>query len=122
MKIELNKVVKDDCVSYLNNLEDQFVDLIVIDPPYNELPLSWDNFSSWNEIALLFNKVLKDSGQIYIFGKQPMLSEILFTFKDFFDFRFEYVWSKNRGTWSSNYLPLKTHELIWCFKKENKNN
>jgi DNA modification methylase len=118
MKIELNKVVKDDCVSYLNNLEDQFVDLIVIDPPYNELPLSWDNFSSWNEIALLFNKVLKDSGQIYIFGKQPMLSEILFTFKDFFDFRFEYVWSKNRGTWSSNYLPLKTHELIWCFKKK----
>lgn len=118
MKIGLNKVINDDCVNYLKTLDDEFVDLIIIDPPYNELPLSWDKFNSWNEIATLFNKVLKDNGQIYIFGKQPMLSEILFTFKDLFDFRFEYIWSKNRGTWSSNYLPLKTHELIWCFKKK----
>ena len=36
-----------------------------------------------------------------------------------FDFRFELVWNKNKGLWASNYMPMRSHELIWCFKKKN---
>lgn len=118
MKIKLNNILKSDCLDYLKLVQDGYVDLIVIDPPYNELPLDWDKFTSWDEIAKQFDRILKDNGQVYIFGKQPMLSEILFKFRDYFKYRFEYIWSKNRGTWSSNYAPLKTHEIIWCFKKK----
>lgn len=114
----LNKILNEDCRKYLTLVEDKFVDLIVIDPPYNELPKEWDNYKDWNFLKDQFNRILKDDGQIYIFGKQPMLSDLYFDFKDAFDFRFELIWNKNKGFWSSNYMPMRSHELIWCFKKK----
>ena len=95
-----------------------FVNLIVIDPPYNELPKDLDEFNDWNLLNNEFDRVLKKNGQIYIFGKQPMLSNIYNEFKDIFDFRFELVWSKGKGLWTTNHAPMRSHELIWCFKKK----
>jgi len=117
----INKILNLDCMDYLTKIEKKSVDLILIDPPYNELPKNWDNFRSWSKIKPLFNNVLKDNGQIYIFGKQPMLADIHNDFKDTFKFRFELIWNKNKGMWSSNSMPMRSHELIWCFcKKEAK--
>ena len=114
----INKVLNEDCLDYLKRIDDQSVDLILIDPPYNELPKTWDNFKSWAKIKPLFKKILKNNGQLYIFGKQPMLSDIYAEFKEDFKFRFELVWNKNKGMWSSNSMPMRSHELIWCFCKK----
>ena len=117
--MELNKIELADCRKYLKKVPKNFVNLIVIDPPYNELPKDWDEFNDWSLLNQQFDRVLKKNGQLYIFGKQPMLSEIYYILKEKFDFRFELVWNKNKGLWSSNYMPMRSHELIWCFKKKN---
>ena len=117
--VELNKIALADCRKYIKKIPKNFVNLIVIDPPYNELPKDWDEFKDWSLLNHQFDRVLKKNGQLYIFGKQPMLSEIYYILKEKFDFRFELVWNKNKGLWSSNYMPMRSHELIWCFKKKN---
>ena len=117
--MELNEIELADCRKYLKKVPKNFVNLIVIDPPYNELPKDWDEFNDWSLLNQQFDRVLKKNGQLYIFGKQPMLSEIYYILKEKFDFRFELVWNKNKGLWSSNYMPMRSHELIWCFKKKN---
>lgn len=116
--MELNEIELADCRKYLKKVPKNFVNLIVIDPPYNELPKDWDEFKDWSLLNQQFDRVLKKNGQLYIFGKQPMLSEIYYILKEKFDFRFELVWNKNKGLWSSNYMPMRSHELIWCFKKK----
>ena len=116
--MELNEIELADCRKYLKKVPKNFVNLIVIDPPYNELPKDWDEFNDWSLLNHQFDRVLKKNGQLYIFGKQPMLSEIYYILKEKFDFRFELVWNKNKGLWSSNYMPMRSHELIWCFKKK----
>jgi site-specific DNA-methyltransferase (adenine-specific) len=118
MNMELNKIELMDCNDYLRKVPDKFVNLIVIDPPYNELPKDWDNFKGWDNINKEFHRVLKDNGQIYIFGKQPMLSEVLSILKKQFEFRFELIWNKGKGFWASNHMPMRSHELIWCLKKK----
>lgn len=118
LNFELNRVYEMDCIKFLKLLPDNYVNLIIIDPPYNELPKDWDNFREWDILKVEFERVLNKTGQLYIFGKQPMLSDLYHEFKDKFDFRFEIVWSKNRATWSTNYAPMCSHELIWCFKKK----
>ena len=117
--VELNKIALDDCRKYIKKVPKNFVNLIVIDPPYNELPKDWDEFNDWEQLKNDFDRVLKKNGQLYIFGKQPMLSNIYHILKEKFDFRFELIWNKNKGLWSSNYMPMRSHELIWCFKKKN---
>jgi len=116
--MELNNIGLIDCRKYIKQIPNKFVNLIVIDPPYNELPKDWDNFKDWKLLKKEFNRILKEEGQLFVFGKQPMLSDIYQEFKDFFEFRFEVVWNKGKGFWTSNYMPMRSHELIWCFKKK----
>lgn len=118
MDIKIDNIYLDNCLSFTKKVKKDFCNLIIIDPPYNELPHKWDDFNNWSELKNEFDRILKKNGQIYIFGKQPMLSNIYFEFKDLFDFRFELVWDKGKGLWASNYMPMKSHELIWCFKKK----
>lgn len=114
--IKVNQILNEDCFKFLERIDDKSIDLIVIDPPYNELPKSWDKFTQWDKLNIEFNRVLKENGQLYIFGKQPMLSHVLYELTNF-EFRFELVWVKEKGNWASNYMPMRLHELIWCFKK-----
>jgi site-specific DNA-methyltransferase (adenine-specific) len=116
--MNINKIENIDCKDYLKNVGDESVNLIVIDPPYNELPKEWDNFKEWETIKKEFTRILKKEGQVYIFGKQPMLADVYSQIKDLFDFRFELVWNKGKGFWTSNFTPMRSHELIWCFKKK----
>jgi site-specific DNA-methyltransferase (adenine-specific) len=116
--MQLDNIALSDCRPYLATVPDNTVDLIVIDPPYNELPKDWDSFSDWGFLKDQFDRVLKNGGQLYIFGKQPMMAEIYNGLKDKFEFRFELIWDKGKGLWTSNYLPMRSHELIWCFKKK----
>ncbi len=71
--MKLDTIELSDCHSYLATVSDDSVDLIVIDPPYNELPKDWDSFNDWDFLKNQFDRVLKKSGQLYIFGKQPMM-------------------------------------------------
>jgi site-specific DNA-methyltransferase (adenine-specific) len=114
----LNNVELKDCKEYLKTVPNDFVNLIVIDPPYNELPKEWDNFDNWIALKNEFDRILKKNGQVYIFGKQPMLADVYNQIRDLFEFRFELIWNKGKGMWASNYLPMRSHELIWCFKKK----
>lgn len=116
MKLDIIELA--DCRKFIKKVLNDSINLIVIDPPYNELPVEWDNFKDWDFLKKEFDRVLKKNGQIYIFGKQPMLSDLYQQIKDKFEFRFELVWNKGKGFWTSNYLPMRSHELIWCFKKK----
>jgi len=117
-QIELNTIELKDCREFIKQIPDSFVDVIATDPPYNELPKEWDNFNDWGYLKREFDRILKPRGQIYIFGKQPMLADLYNLFKDKFEFRFELIWNKGKGLWASNYAPMRSHELIWCFKKK----
>jgi site-specific DNA-methyltransferase (adenine-specific) len=116
--MKLNNLELKDCIEFLKEVPDDFVNLIVIDPPYNELPKDWDKFDDWEFIRNEFDRILKRTGQLYVFGKQPRLFEIYNTLKDKFVFRFELVWNKGKGLWTSNFMPMQSHELIWSFKKK----
>jgi len=115
--MKVNTIELKDCREFIKEIPDDFVNLIVIDPPYNELPKNWDNFNDWKTLNNEFSRILKRNGQLYIFGKQPMLLDVYNTLKDKFEFRFELVWNKGKGLWSSNFMPMQSHELIWCLKK-----
>ena len=62
-----NKIENIDCHIYLKKIDTNSINLIVIDPPYNELPKEWDKFKSWEFIKNEFFRILKRNGQIYIF-------------------------------------------------------
>lgn len=73
--METNKIYKKDVIKFLNDIEEQTVDLAVIDPPYNMSKADWDTFKSQDEFLKFTYKwldalipKLKDTASLYVFN------------------------------------------------------
>lgn len=120
----INKVYNSDCIEFMkNNLKDKSIDLIVEDRPYGKLPknkVKWDTSYKIEGIFKEYKRILKDNGQLIVWGQQPMLSFVLIeALQNDFEFRFEEIWEKPHGMWNSDFKPVTIHEQFVVFKKKN---
>jgi len=141
----LNTIINDDCIKVMNEMEENSVDLIFADPPYN-LQLGealtrpdnssvngvyeeWDNFESleaydeytrqWMTAA---RRVLKDNGAIWVIGSYHNIFRVGYILQNLgFWILNDVVWNKTnpmpnfKGTRFTN-----AHEtLIWACKNPN---
>ena len=142
--MEYNKIYLRDCIEGMKELEDNSIDLIFADPPYN-LQLknqlyrpnqslvdavndSWDKFSSFEEYDKFSTawlseckRVLKDTGSIWVIGTYHNIFRIGKIMQDLgFWILNDIIWIKTnpmpnfKGTRFNN-----AHEtLIWAAKSE----
>jgi len=81
--MELNKIHCIDCLEGLKQMEDNSVDLVVTDPPYNIGIDEWDNIGNLKEYINWFElicneiiRVVRNNGSIYIFGNMKYIGDI----------------------------------------------
>ena len=144
-KTVLNTIINDDCIKVMNEMEENSVDLIFADPPYN-LQLGdaltrpdnsnvsgvyeeWDSFESlaayddytrrWMSAA---RRILKDDGAIWVIGSYHNIFRVGYILQDLgFWILNDIIWNKTnpmpnfKGTRFTN-----AHEtLIWACKNPN---
>lgn len=144
-KTILNTIINDDCIKVMNQMEENSVDLIFADPPYN-LQLgealtrpdntnvsgvyeAWDSFESlaaydaytraWMTAA---RRILKDDGAIWVIGSYHNIFRVGYILQDLgFWILNDIIWNKTnpmpnfKGTRFTN-----AHEtLIWASKSPN---
>lgn len=144
-KTILDTIINDDCIKIMNAMEENSVDVIFADPPYN-LQLGealtrpdntnvsgvyeeWDNFESlaaydkytkdWMKAA---RRVLKDNGSIWVIGSYHNIFRVGYILQDLgFWILNDIIWNKTnpmpnfKGTRFTN-----AHEtLIWATKNPN---
>jgi len=98
-----------DCMDMLCNLNDESIDLVVLDPNYND----WDKLCKQGLICQAV-RVLKPTGNIICHTKQPFDYNLRQEIDHIF--RREIVWTFcNGGAWVSNRMPLVSFQKIyWC--------
>ena len=136
--MELNKIYQMDCMKGMRDIEDNSVDLILTDPPYNisrNRKFSRDkskdvnlNFGDWDiledddyykwllEIWDECNRVLKDLGQLIIFS--PRNWEFEAVLDQVFEIKRAIVWHKTNPTpqfMKVSYLS-SYEKIIWAVK------
>ncbi|MCF7859927.1 MAG: site-specific DNA-methyltransferase [Candidatus Cloacimonetes bacterium] len=147
--MELNKIKHADCLEYLKSLPSDFVDLVVTDPPYNVSQKSdikcgnfnvTKNFGDWDygfdPIPVLqeLKRVVKPTGQIYVFCATRQIPIYMQFFEDNCYFRNLLVWnktnpapriSKTNFLFANEYLlyaineKCKMTEVTFNFSKQN---
>lgn len=116
-------IVIGDSIQWLSSLENESVDLILADPPYNINKAEWDTFESqqayiqwslaWIEQAA---RVLKPIGTLYICGFSEILADIKLPALQFFAGCRWLVWHyKNKANLRSDWG--RSHESILHFRK-----
>ena len=105
--MDTDQILRMDGLELLDALDDDSVDLVILDPDYQD----WENFCDKNVISKT-TRVLKDSGNALAFTKQPFDFHLRNHVRRIF--RREIIWSfSNGGAWVSNRMPLVSFQKIY---------
>ena len=119
----LGKLYNLDVLDFFNTIEDNSVDLIFADPPYNIKKAEWDTFQSqkqyvdwsmkWIKEA---HRVLKPTGTLYICGFSEILADIKWAASHLFKGCKWLVWFyRNKANLGNDWG--RSHESILHFRK-----
>ena len=107
----MNKIYNKDAFEFLDEIQKDSVDLLILDPNYQD----WDSFLERGLLDLALGCV-KESGNIICFTKQPFDFNLRNRVHKYF--RREIVWTfTNGGAWVSNRMPLVSHQKIYHLVK-----
>lgn len=121
----INKIINGDSLLELSKFTKESIDLMIIDPPYNQIPEKWDTFTN-EEKFFKFTKqylslcydILKDGGSVYLFNNEYNLAHILPMIKELgFNYQNWIIWVKKDGLSSAKYKYVNSSESILFFTK-----
>jgi len=115
MKIDL---YNNSCFETFQNLPDQSVDMVCVDPPYGTTSIKWDQILDFERMWEELERICKPTANIIVFGSQPFSSLVITSKIDWF--RYELVWNKNKcgSPGLAKHRPQKVHENIMVFSKK----
>lgn len=115
MKIEIKL---GDCIKLMNDIEDDSIDLILCDLPFQKTKNEWDKIIPFEELWKQYNRIIKPNGAIILFSQGTFYIDLVNSNKKYF--RYDLVWDKQltTGFLNSNRQPLRKHEQIAVFYKK----
>lgn len=109
------KLLQGDCISLLDTLDENSVDLIAVDLPYGTTQNKWDIIIPFEPMWCCVKRVLKSDGVMVCTAAQPFTSQLILSNTDWF--KYDLVWEKTIGSGQLNInrQPLRVHESIVVF-------
>lgn len=116
--VALNKIYNEDCLIGMKRIPDKSIDMILCDLPYGTTQNSWDSIIPLEPLWEQYERVIKDNGAI-VLTAQPPFDKVLGV-SNLKLLRYEWIWEKSSATGhlNANKAPMKAHEEILVFGKE----
>lgn len=111
------KLYSGDCLELMKNILDKSVDMILTDLPYGTSACKWDSIIPFDRLWKQYERVIKDSGAIVLFGNQPFTSKLILSNLKLY--KYNWIWVKDNATnfLNKKYQPGKISEDICVFGK-----
>ncbi len=121
LKSKINTVLQGDCLELMKDIPDGSVDMILADLPYGTTACKWDTIIPFEPLWEQYKRIIKDNGAIVLTASQPFTSALVMSNPKMF--KYEWIWNKLYGTniFEANKRPMKYHENILVFYKEQPN-
>ena len=104
-----------DCLDLMKNIEDKSIDMVLCDLPYGTTQCKWDTVIPFDLLWKQYNRIIKNSGAIVLFGGQPFTSALIMSNPKMF--KYCWVWKKERASnfFAAKFQPLNNTEDIIVF-------
>ena len=115
--LEINKIYNEDCLVGMQKIQDESVDCIICDLPYNTTKNQWDSVIPLDALWMQYKRIIKKRGAIVLFAQTPF--DKILGASNLSMLKYEWIWEKEQGTGhlNANFAPLKSHENILVFSK-----
>lgn len=109
------ELIHGDCIIEMQNIQDNSIDMVLCDLPYNITSMNWDCLIPFDELWQEYERVIKPNGNIILFSAGLFTLNLIQS--NIKDFRYRLIWKKNvpTGMSSAKYRPMKYYEEICVF-------
>ncbi|MCA0362694.1 MAG: site-specific DNA-methyltransferase [Bacteroidetes bacterium] len=113
----LNKVIQGDCLDVMENIPDKSIDLILCDLPYGTTQNKWDSVIDLNLLWKHYERIIKDSGAIVLTAQGLFTAKLIMSNEKLFKYKIIWIKSKSTNFLNAKKQPLRKHEDICIFYK-----
>jgi len=111
----------EDCFDAMKEIPNGVIDMVLCDLPYGTTYAKWDSLLPLDKLWDEYFRICKNNAAIVLTASQPFTSQLVMSKPEWF--RHEWIWNKINPTnfANANRGPLKQHESILVFSKEQVN-
>ena len=113
----VNQIIKGDCLEEMEKIPAKSIDMILWDLPYGTTCNKWDSVISLDKLWEQYERIIKDKGAIALTSQGLFTAKLIMSNERFF--KYKIVWEKSKPTnfLNSKKQPLRKHEDICVFYK-----
>jgi site-specific DNA-methyltransferase (adenine-specific) len=114
----MNKIINNDCIKAMKDIEDNSIDMVLCDLPYGTTQNKWDIVIPLEPLWEQYKRVCKENAAILLFSQTPF--DKVLGCSNLEMLRYEWIWIKSKATghYNCRKMPLKKHENILVFYKK----
>ena len=112
-----NTVVEGDCLVEMGKIPEKSIDMILCDLPYGTTQNQWDSVISLDLLWAHYERVIKDSGVIVLTAQGLFTARLMLSNPKLFKYKITWVKSKPTNFLNAKRQPLRKHEDILVFYK-----
>lgn len=118
-KIEsfLNRIIEGDCLEVMKNIPPQSIDMILCDLPYGTTQNLWDSVIPLDQLWQQYERVIKNNGVIALTAQGTFSAKLMLSNPKIFKYKIVWVKSKPTNFLNAKKQPLRKHEDILIFYK-----
>ena len=113
----LNQVIQGDCLNVMPNIPDQSVDMILCDLPYGTTQNKWDSVIDLPKLWAEYTRIIKDNGAIVLTSQGLFTAKLIMSNESWFKYKIVWIKSKSTNFLNAKKQPLRKHEDICIFYK-----
>jgi site-specific DNA-methyltransferase (adenine-specific) len=104
--LDKNLIYHGDCLEVMQRIDNKSIDMILCDLPYGTTACKWDTIIPFEPLWEQYERIIKDSGAIALFGIEPFSSKLRLSNEKLY--RHEWYWNKINA---ANFVQAKNHPL-----------
>lgn len=114
----INQIIEDDCLNIMPEIPDKSIDMILCDLPYGTTQNKWDSVIDLNKLWAEYTRIIKDNGAIVLTSQGVFTAKLILSKEDWFKYKIVWIKSKATNFLNAKKQPLRKHEDICVFYKQ----
>lgn len=114
----LNRVIESDCLDAMKSFPRESIDMILCDLPYGTTQNLWDSIIPFDKLWPLYERIIKPKGVIALTGQGLFTARLMLSNPRLFKYKMVWVKSKPTNFLNAKKQPLRKHEDVCIFYKQ----
>jgi site-specific DNA-methyltransferase (adenine-specific) len=113
----LNDVIEGDCLEVLKKIPSSSIDMILCDLPYGTTQNKWDSLINLENLWAQYERVITPNGCIALNSQGVFTAKLILSNEKLFKYKITWIKSKPTNFLNAKKQPLRKHEDICIFYK-----